>query len=79
MKVTWEEPDIKPGRTVQRPGYGLSGRYIISWRRREGRDTEHLYALVSLVDGMFLPAGSKADLAKMMNEAGYYMPAELVD
>lgn len=91
MKVEWEEGDIVPGRRIFKPGCGITGAWMFSWRirRREERDDndlnkrigDNVWGLVSLADGMVINVGSgtKAAVAQHLNNAGYYMPFELLD
>jgi hypothetical protein len=54
---------------------------MIGWRVAiETDEMPSIWGLISLADGMFtqLGSGTKADVAQAMNEAGYYMPIELL-
>ena len=81
MKVTWEAVDIRPGRKVQKPGCGISGLFMVGYRYAVERDDcGQIYGVVSMADGQFiqLSDGSKKQVAQHMNDAGYYMPVELL-
>jgi len=81
MKIVWEDIDIKPGQRLQKPDCGRTGQYIVGYYYNvDLHNCPAVYGLVSLADGMFtrFGDGSPAELAKHMNEVGYYMPAELL-
>lgn len=69
MRVTWEVDDIRGGRRVVRRG--TSEVYIISYT-----GSDNAYCLTSLVDGLVLPARTKAALADMLNQHDY-IPEEM--
>ena len=73
MKVTWEETDIKPGRSVGKPT--RKERWMIGYLAAE--HTEERYVLISLIDGMTQPPVTKRVMAISLTENGE-IPAELL-
>jgi hypothetical protein len=84
MKITWQADDITPGRQVQMSEFpGITGRWMVGYRRRAGRDQpagDNIFGLVSLADGMFIcfGAGTKDDIAQHLNKDGDYVPVEFL-
>lgn len=80
MKVVWEEGDIQPGRQVQKPACGVTGRYIIGYDPADKSAGERkILFLIGLADGMiYRPgAGTQESIANWLTKNGI-MPIELV-
>lgn len=73
MKVLWEENDIKPGTQFGKPS--ISERSIIGFLAAEQGNSRYL--VVSLSDGMTLPAMTKHEMSIWLTEGGY-QPAVLL-
>lgn len=67
MKYTWEEKDIVPGRWVTHPQDCKKDRCISYCQ-----STDKRYGLTDIMtDGLFIPIGSTADLAKYLTNNGW--------
>lgn len=74
MIVTWEEPDVRAGRRIGKPG--IAERQIIGYVFAEPGQ-QHTPTTTSLGDGLTMIFDSNAQLTAWLNDGGY-QPEELL-